>query len=261
MELALSWISCAGICRLRVLNTKNMSGETGRQIDAMKVLQLLNGLRFIDSFFPSGGFAFSSGLEAAVQGGVVGNAASYQEFVTDQLCFGLGTREAVAIGLTWDRAQQGVMLPVVEVDRQVEAMQLSEASRKASRQMGRQVLRVAAEQFQSLLLDDYRASVESGVAPGHLPITMGLTLWTAGWGKQAAIAGFLYQALVGYNAAAMKLLPIGQRESQRLLHEWLPQVTGIAAAAAGETRLSSWTPVHDVYAMRHSRLESRLFRS
>ena len=32
----------------------------------METLALLHGLRFIDSFFPSGGYAFSSGLEAAV---------------------------------------------------------------------------------------------------------------------------------------------------------------------------------------------------
>ena len=38
----------------------------------MNTFSLLNGLRFVDSFFPSGGYAFSSGLEAAVQGGRFG---------------------------------------------------------------------------------------------------------------------------------------------------------------------------------------------
>ena len=48
--------------------------EEGIQEDSMDTLSLLNGLRFVDSFFPSGGYAFSSGLEAAVQGGAIRNA-------------------------------------------------------------------------------------------------------------------------------------------------------------------------------------------
>ena len=40
----------------------------------MNTRSLLTGLRFVDSFFPSGGYAYSSGLEAAVQGGAVKTA-------------------------------------------------------------------------------------------------------------------------------------------------------------------------------------------
>jgi urease accessory protein UreF len=59
----------------------------------------------------------------------------------------------------------------------------------------------------------------------------------------------------------MKLLPIGQREGQRLLDEWLPTIQLVSEQAAAEQQMTSWSPLHDIYAMRHSRLESRLFRS
>jgi urease accessory protein len=58
----------------------------------MNTLALLNGLRFVDSFFPSGGYAFSSGLEAAVQGGAVGMRRAEEERA------GIGERER----LRWD---------------------------------------------------------------------------------------------------------------------------------------------------------------
>jgi len=86
-------------------------------------------------------------------------------------------------------------------------------------------------------------------------------LHTAGWTKEDSIAGFSYQTVVGYNSAVLKLLPIGQRESQRLLNEWAPLMADLSRKAAARTTLSSWTPLHDIYAMRHSKLESRLFRS
>ena len=51
----------------------------------MNTSSLLKGLRFVDSFFPSGGYAFSSGLEAAVQGGAVRNAEDLSRYVVELL--------------------------------------------------------------------------------------------------------------------------------------------------------------------------------
>ncbi len=228
----------------------------------MNALSLLAGLRFLDSFFPSGGFAFSSGLEAAVQGGAVRDAAGLQAYVADSLRGGVGKREAVVVGSVWQAVQEGSFERVRDLDRQLESMQFGRDTRRASRQMGRQVARIAAEQFPAqALVPDYLAAVEAGQTPGQLPVSLGLTLHAAGWGKQESIAGFLYQTVVGYHSAALKLLPVGQRESQRLLQGWLPVIAEISAKASAASVLMSWTPVQDIYAMRHSRLESRLFRS
>lgn len=228
----------------------------------MNTVALIQGIRFLDSFFPSGGFAFSSGLEAAAQAGAVRNPDEYAAYINDQLSNGIGGREAVAVGLAHDAASTNVSANVIAVDHELESMKLGLEGRKASRQMGRQVLRVAVEHFEGrYLLHEYLSAVEADRVPGHLAVVLGMTLQAADWTKEDSIAGFLYQTVVGYNAAAMKLLPIGQRESQRLLNEWTPLIVEISRKAAAEPRLSSWTPLQDIYAMRHSRLESRLFRS
>lgn len=228
----------------------------------MNTLSLLQGLRFIDSFFPSGGYAFSSGLEAAVQGGLVKNAEGFSQFFIESLTRGMGEREAVAVGLAHEAFTSGILELAFKADRELDAMKLGREGRTASRQMGRQVIRVAAEQQNhSPLLDDYLAAVEAESTPGHLAVSLGLTLAAAGWPKEDTIAAFLYQAATGYVAAAMKLLPIGQRESQRLLESWCDVIMQVSQQAAEQRVLRSWSPVQDIYAMRHSRLESRLFRS
>ena len=79
--------------------------------------------------------------------------------------------------------------------------------------------------------------------------------------KEDAIAAFLYQAATGFVAAAMKLMPLGQREGQRLLESWTEVIERISQKAVDQRVLQSWSPVQDIYAMKHSRLESRLFRS
>jgi urease accessory protein len=228
----------------------------------MNTLSLLKGLRFVDSFFPSGGYAFSSGLEAAVQGGAVRNAEELSCYVVESLTTGIGEREAVAVGLAHDAYVSGSLEIAFEADGELEAMKLGCESRIASRQMGRQVIRLAVNQQASHPgIEDYRAAVEAARTPGHLAVSFGLTLAAAGWSKEDSIAAFLYQTATGFVAAAMKLLPLGQREGQRLLENWIEVIERVSHNAAHERILRSWSPVQDIYAMRHSRLESRLFRS
>jgi len=228
----------------------------------MNTISLLNGLRFVDSFFPSGGYAFSSGLEAAVQGGAVRNAEELSRYVVESLTTGIGEREAVAVGLAHDACVSGILEIALKTDQELEAMKLGRESRTASRQMGRQVIRLAANQHaRQSLIEDYLAAVEAEQTPGHLALSFGLTLAAAGWSKEETIAAFLYQTATGFVAAAMKLMPIGQREGQWLLESWIEVIERITHNAAHQQRLQSWSPVQDIYAMRHSRLESRLFRS
>ena len=228
----------------------------------MTTLGLLNGLRFVDSFFPSGGYAYSSGLEAAAQGGAVRNAEELSRFVVESLTTGIGEREAVAAGLAHDAWVSDTLEIAFKADCELDAMKLGRESRTASRQMGRQVIRLAAEQNdRHLLIDDYLAAVEAEQTPGHVAVSLGLTLAAAGWSKEDTIAAFLYQTATGFVAAAMKLLPIGQREGQRLLESWIEVIERVSHEAAHQQALQSWSPIQDIYAMRHSRLESRLFRS
>lgn len=228
----------------------------------MDTSSLLKGLRFVDSFFPSGGYAYSSGLEAAVQGGAVRNAEELSRYVLESLTTGMGEREAVVVGMAHEAYLAGSLEMAFKADHSLEAMQLGRESRIASRQMGRQVIRLAAEQRgRQLLIDDYLAAVEAERTPGHLAVAVGLTLASAGWSKEDTIASFLYQTATGFVAAAMKLMPLGQREGQRLLESWLEVIERVSRNAADRHVLQSWSPVQDIYAMRHSRLESRLFRS
>lgn len=228
----------------------------------MDTVSLLNGIRFVDSFFPSGGYAFSSGLEAAVQGGAVRNAEDLSRYVTDFLQGGIGTREAVAVGVAQQAAAKNTLLMALDADRELEAMKTGRESRLASRQMGRQVIRVASEQAQGPpILRDYRAVMESDRTPGHLPISLGLTLGAFGWNRREAVAAYLFQVVTGWVSASFKLLPIGQREGQELLERWLPLIVELSRAVETKAEMTSWAPVQEIYAMRHSQLTTRLFRS
>src|SRR6476620_6542179 len=228
----------------------------------MNTLSLIQGLRFVDSFFPSGGFAFSFGLEAAVKAGAVRDGKELARYVEDLLVQGIGRREAIAVAVAHSAAVTGRLAPVFAVDRARKAFKLGRDSRLASRQMGRQVVKAAAEQLHDHRpLLEYRRAVDEARTPGHVPVAVGLTLAACGWSRQDTVAAFLYQTAQGMVSAAMKLLPVGQQQGQQLLAEWGPLIAEVSHRVTPHDSLGSWAPIQDIYAMRHARLESRLFRS
>jgi len=228
----------------------------------VKTLALLHGLRFVDSFFPSGGFAFSSGLEAAVHDGAMRDGASFARYVEDLLVNGVNRRESVAVAVAHQAYRAGKLAAALAVDRELDALKIGRDTRLASRQMGRQIIKVSAEQGRDhRLLQEFRAAIEEGRTPGHLPVSLGLTLAAFGWSRQDTVAAYLYQMAQGFVSAAMKLLPVGQQEGQHLLDRWAPLIAELSRTVTPQNSLASWSPVQDIYAMRHARLESRLFRS
>ena len=228
----------------------------------MNTLSLLQGLRYIDTFFPSGGFAFSTGLEAAVSEGTVRTSEDFHRYVTDYLSQGVCTCEAVALARTHRATSLGRLGEVITADEELDSMKLCRPTRAASRQMGRSILHIAAQQPPGEnMLGLYGQEVRENRSPGHVGVVMGVMLGELGWSQQDAIAAFLYQIAVGFVSASYKLLPIGPWEGQHLLNTWTPLLQNFSTTINADGPMTSWTPIQDIYAMRQARLPTRLFRS
>jgi urease accessory protein len=80
---------------------------------------------------------------------------------------------------------------------------------------------------------------------------------------EAAAAAYLHTTAVLIVNAALRLLPLGQVEGQRVLAAARPCLSRLAAGAgaAGIDDLWSFTPGLEIAGLRHAGLEARLFRS
>ncbi len=233
-----------------------------RRDTRMTTRSFLLGFRHLDTLFPSGGFAFSSGLETAVQEGNVQTSEDLNRYVADYLWWGLGGCEAVALARGHRAAFSRDLEGIIRADRALEAMKLCKETRMAGRQMGRSLFHNAIRHGNAHgMFEAFREVVDSGRSPGHWAVILGINLQADGWNRQCAVAGFLYQAVTGFVSSSYKLLPIGQREGQRLLAAWIPLIVEISHTVDAGTPMTSWTPIQDIYAMRHARLTTRLFRS
>jgi urease accessory protein len=228
----------------------------------MNTCSLLQGFRFIDTFFPSGGFAYSSGLETAVQEGNVQTSEDLNHYVVDYLWWGMGKCEAVALAQAHHASTIGNLDGVIKTDTTLESMKLCRETRVASRQMGRSLVKNTAPPHDTQgILAAFQEAIDAGHSPGHLAVVLGVMFQGIGWSRQQAIAGFLYQAGVGFVSASYKLFPIGQREGQRLLEKWTPLMVELSQTIDVHTPMMSWAPIQEIYAMRHSQLTTRMFRS
>ena len=197
-----------------------------------------------------------------MQDKLVQNAEDLSRYVEDLFERGLGRCEAVAVGLGHDATVTEALQVALGADRELDAMKLSRDARMASRQMGRQILKSAIEQAESsVTVRDFVAEVDADRSPGHFAVSLGVTLCAFGWPRQASVAAFLYHTAVGFVSASFKLLPIGQREGQRLLVRWTPLIDDLSRRAEHEKVLTSWSPIQDISSMRHAQLPTRLFRS
>ena len=223
----------------------------------------LAALQFADGLFPAGGFAHSLGLETYAQDGVVRDRTGLEAFVAAHLEGSAGPADAVAAAAAVGLARAADVTAWIALDERLEAMKAVPETREASRQMGRQTLRVAAALDPDPVLETLADAVGQGLAPGHHAAVFGAALGRAGVEPEAAAAAYLHSTAVLLVGAGLRLIALGQLDGQRVLAAMRPRIARLARAAATAPPADMWSfnPGLELAGLRHATLDTRLFRS
>jgi urease accessory protein len=224
----------------------------------------LSLLQFSDGLFPAGGYAHSFGLETYVQKGIVRDAEGVEAFLASYLEGSVGPCDAVAAVRAAAMARKGDLAGCLNLDETLDAMKTVSEFREASRQMGRQSLRIAAALSDHALLSDFAERVESLRAPGHHPVIFGIIGGAFDWEPIEVATAYLYATSALVVGASLRLLPLGQMAGQRMLHALWPVIERLALEATqgrGSEDLWSFAPGIEIAGMQHAALDGRLFRS
>lgn len=225
--------------------------------------QFLSLLQFADGLFPAGAYAHSFGLEACVQSGEVRDAAGVEAFLRAFLKGSAGPADAAVVVCARRAAATGDLELLVSLDANLDAIKAASELRDASRQMGRQTLRVAANLPRSPLIEQFAQAVAEGLTPGHHAVVFGAIGGTLSWDSLETTGAYLYSASAALVGAALRLLPLGQLAGQRILWNAQPLIGELARDAQDKTEEDIWSfaPALEIASMRHARLDARLFRS
>ena len=230
---------------------------------------LLTLLQLVDSFFPTGAFAHSFGLETYVQNGLVTDQPSCEELLRNALQDAIRNTDAISLALAYKSALTYVNVPdasigrIADLDMRLTALKLPRESRNGSVHIGKQFLRNARQLVQHPVLDAYEKRIRSKNCGGHHAIAHGLVAAAASIELPDALLGYLHTYVVGQVSAAVRLIPLGATEGQltiHALHPYLMEITEFAQNANLDD-LAAFTPGLDIRSMQHERLYSRLFIS
>jgi urease accessory protein len=223
----------------------------------------LSLLQFTDGLFPAGAYAHSFGLECYVQDGVVRDAAGVEAFLRAMLEGSCGPTDAVVALWAWRAGRSDDLQTCLRIDQTFDAMKPATELRDASRQMGKQVLRIASSLAEARLVAGLFRATESGVTPGHHPLSFGVVGSALGWPPEETAGAYLYSTCAAVVAAALRLMPLGQLTGQRILASVRPLCGKLAKEAPVTSPEDIWSfaPALEIAAMRHATLEARLFRS
>jgi urease accessory protein len=206
--------------------------------------QLLAAIRFADSAFPTGGFAFSSGLEGSYRDGLVQDEGDVAAYAAEQLVGRWHQCDRVLLRHAWAEPDP------LTADTLAEAVGTMSVLREASRRAGAATLATfAAVGDPRSEVADYRARVLGGAAPGHLPVAQAICLRAAGLTLETAETVAAWQVLSGITGAALRLGICGHLGAQRIVTELNPLLLEVLRREPPATP-AAFTAYADIAAQR-----------
>ena len=214
--------------------------------------------QWIDSSFPTGGFAHSGGMEAAWQHGVVRSREDCRAYLSASL------DQAGHAALPWVTAAHREPQRLLEWDEWCDAFTSNHVANRASRAQGRALWAVALKTFGEERLQPLpHSAAVTREAAGHYAPRFGAILGALGLRVRRAQRLFLFGHLRGLLAAAVRLGILGPMEAQAMQFQLSQRGESVLDRCAHlePDDATQTQPLHDLWQGAQDRLYSRLFQS
>ena len=173
-------------------------------------------MQLADSFFPSGSYTLSHGLESLVQSGRVTSAEDVETFIRLLLCNKVGRTDLVAIAHD-TASKHNNITELTDIDAQLFAQTPVEKTRLAQRQSGRALLMVASKTWPHHQLESLSKETAKGTFNCLTSsIVFSVVAQVAGLEQQSALVAFVHGFVTGILGAAIRLGAIGSLQAQQV---------------------------------------------
>ncbi len=216
-----------------------------------------------DSFYPTGSYAHSFGLEGLVQEGVIHDRATLREFLFRSAVPSLRHVELPLAAHAWQAFEAPDWPRIGELCVLSSALRTAREARLASENIGRQRAELTASLRASALAQEFVRRASAHGWPHSSAVAAALEGRALGAPLEAVLAGLTYASIASLMSAAMKLLRLGQNGAQSLLTEVLATSPAEIAAAQNVPgdEIGWFNPWLDIAAARHESADARMFIS
>jgi urease accessory protein len=217
-------------------------------------------MTWLSPSFPVGAFAYSSGIEWAVEAGDVVDAASLRDWLGAMLTDGAGFCDAVFLAHAYRATSRDEDKSLAELCELAAAFVPSKERHLETTAQGRAFIDIAQATWPCDALARLLAANPAAVA---YPVAVGIVCAGHRAPLAFALPAFLHALVANWISAGVRLVPLGQTDGQRVLASLEPLIHDTAARAANASLddLGSATLRADIGSMRHETQYTRLFRS
>lgn len=217
----------------------------------LRLRRLFALLQLASPALPVGGFAYSQGLEKAIEDGLVHDADSARRWIEDLLLLVIARFEAPMWLRVFNASAAGDAGRIAQLDAELLAARETAELRAESLQMGTSLIRA----FPALGL--------TSVSPLSYPSAFACACAGLGVERESGLAAHLWAWIENQVLVAVKTVPLGQQAGQSLLvalHGPLAHAVA-EAAVLDDQQLGSAAVAFALTSARHETQYSRLYRS
>jgi urease accessory protein len=236
-------------------------------------------LQLGDSALPIGGYSHSWGLEAAIDRGIVRDAAGLESWTRSWLAHGMAPFEGVVVAAVCRAAAEEDVALLGKANDLLEAGLTPAPLRSASREMGEQLLSLA-ESWPWAAISTFllaRRASEECAKPSlarrankqidsyswHHAVAFATLAAAAGATPRDALLVYLHQAAMSVVSAGVRAIPIGHTHGQQALARLHGEITRLAEEYCEHDleTAGSFSAAYEVLCHAQTRLYTRIFRS
>jgi urease accessory protein len=240
------------------------SGAGERPLDPQHVLQI-----WLSPAFPTGAFAYSHGLETAVEQRRITSTDTLEAWLFDLLELGSLRNDLILASAAWRAAAAQDWPALRQVAELAAALQPCGERHLETMQQGTAFLRqVVAAWSTPHLIECLKQLGCAELAGGSLlalayPVAFGLAAGTHAIPQRPALVAFALAAVGNLCSAAIRLSLTGETGAQGVIAALAPRLNAAAGAAmrSGLDALASATLRGDLVCLQHETQHTRLFRS
>jgi urease accessory protein len=227
------------------------------------ILQTLILQTWLSPAFPVGAFAYSHGLEWAVEDGTVGDLATLVAWLDGVVRHGAGRSDMILLAHAWRAVVGGDAAALASVAELAAALQPTRERRLESLAQGEAFLKAVRQTWPGEAVETVAATLAAAGLPAALTVAVGAVSAAHGLALPATLASAMTAFVANLSSAAVRLVPLGQTDGQRAVAALMPVVIAVAAEAETATLddIGGAALRADIASARYETQYTRLFRS
>jgi urease accessory protein len=215
-------------------------------------------MTWLSPAYPVGAYAFSHGLEHAVEAGELVDKRSAYQWIRDLVRMGNGRADLVFLKDAWEGC--GDTEALAGIARYAIAFQATSELRTETLAQGRAFANVTRDAWPTSRFELVFDAIGEDLA---YPVVVGAVARCHGIDQREAMIAYGHAFSANLVSAAVRLVPLGQTDGQRMTAELEADVESAVrdATALRYDTVSNATFMSDIQSMKHEIQYTRLFRS